>query len=290
MVILTKILFAGLAVGCIYALVALGFVLIWKSTEVVNFAHGELLMIGAFVMYSMLTYFELNFWLAFALTLSIMAFLGIFLERLLVRPLLGQPLFAIVMMTFGLSIVLRGSSGLLWTFETIEFPSYYPSAVIMLGKISVPTAYVTIILTSTFLVLTLFFFFKFTRLGTAMRACGQNQLAAYGMGINVKHFFSLCWAIGSILATIGGVLLAPIFFLDVNLGHIGMKAIPAAILGGFESIPGAIVGGLILGLAESLAGMYLPPGYRDVIAYIILIVILVIRPTGLFGAPERTRV
>lgn len=280
----------GLALGSIYALVALGFILIYKATEVLNFSQGEIMMLGAFVAYSCMVFLRLDFWLSLLLTFVAMGLFGYVTERLLLRPLMGEPLFSSVMVTIGLSAVIRSAAGMIWTHDTLKFPDYLGDAPIRLGTVVVSQPHFWVFIVSLLLVLILSLFFNFTGLGIAMRATGLNQLATLLVGIDIKRIFSLTWALSAILATIAGILMAPILFLSTNMGFIGFKAFPAAILGGFGSVPGAIVGGYIIGISENLAGAYLAPGFKDVFAYVILIIVLLIRPEGIFGIPELKRV
>jgi branched-chain amino acid transport system permease protein len=281
---------SGVAVGCIYALVALGFVLIYKATEVINFAQGEFMMIGAFAAYTLIVFCKLPFLPAFVFTLIFMFLFGILLDRVIFRPLVGEGAFALVMVTIGLAITLRSLAGMIWTYDTFDFPFVFSEKPLDLGGLVISKVHLTIIVSSVILMSLLYLFFKFTDIGIAMQATSQNQLAAYLMGIGVKKVFLLTWAISAVIAAIAGILIAPISFLHANMGFIGLKAFPAAVLGGFGSIPGAIVGGLIIGLSENLAGGYLTPGFKNIFAYIILILVLMIRPEGIFGIKEKKRV
>jgi branched-chain amino acid transport system permease protein len=280
----------GLALGSIYALVALGFILIYKATEVLNFSQGEIMMLGAFVAYSCMVFLNLAFWVSVLLTFVVMGVFGYLTERVLLRPLMGEPLFSLVMVTIGLSAVIRSGCGMIWTHDTLKFPEYLGDAPIRVGGIIVSQSHFWVFMVSLALVLVLSLFFKFTGMGIAMRATGLNQLATLLVGINIKNIFSLTWAMSAILAAIAGVLMAPILFLSTNMGFIGFKAFPAAILGGFGSVPGAIIGGYVIGISENLAGAYLAPGLKDVFAYVILILVLLVKPEGIFGVPELRRV
>ena len=288
----TQQVVSGTAIGCVYALLALGFVLIYKATEVVNFAQGDILMVGAFLAYTLIVLAGFNFWVGALLAISLTAVLGFFLERLVVRPIVGQPIFAIVMVTIGIGFVARSVASMTpgWGVDThfIETPFY--NKTVRWGAVVLSQDHVAIILLTILLCLVLFLFFRRTTLGIAMQATSQNQLAAYYMGIPVKRVFSLIWAISAGVAAFAGVLLAPIAFVHANMGFIGIKAFPAAVLGGFGSIPGAVVGGLIIGVVEALAGFYLPEGFKDVAAYIVLLLVLLVRPEGLFGEATRKKV
>ena len=288
----TQQVVSGTAIGCVYALVALGFVLIYKATEVINFAQGDILMVGAFLAYTLIVLAGFNFWVGALLAIGLTAVLGFFLERLVIRPIVGQPIFAIVMVTIGIGFVARSVVSMTpgWGVDTHFIETPFSNKTVRWGAVVLSQDHVAIILLTILLCLVLFLFFRRTTLGIAMQATSQNQLAAYYMGIPVKRVFSLIWAISAGVAAFAGVLLAPIAFVHANMGFIGIKAFPAAVLGGFGSIPGAVVGGLIIGVVEALAGFYLPEGFKDVAAYIVLLVMLAVRPQGLFGTLARKKV
>jgi branched-chain amino acid transport system permease protein len=295
--VVLQIALSGIAQGCIYGLIALGFVLIYKATETVNFAQGELMMIGAFIGLSCVTLFGLPFWLAIAVTMLAMLAFGMIMERSLLRPLLGQPAFTVVMVTIGFGYLARGVVTMVptWGTDTHAMPAPYKDELLRLGAQGSPQLVasmeqIVIIAATALLCGVLFLFFRFTRLGIAMQAASQNQLAAFYMGIPVRRLNSLVWGISAAVAAIAGILLAPITFVHSNMGFIGMKAFPAAVVGGFGSIPGAIVGGLIIGLVESFSGYYMAEGFKDVAAYVVVLVMLVVRPNGLFGEKLRKRV
>jgi branched-chain amino acid transport system permease protein len=280
----------GLAVGCIYGLVALGFVLIYKTTELVNFAQGDLLMLGAFTCYMLVVWYGVGYWLAFALAVVVVALFGAALDATVLRRVIGQPQFAVVMLTIGLGATFRSFASITWGSEIYTLPTPFSARQTMVGKVSVSHEYVAIIVGTVLLCAALYTFFTYTKVGVAMQATSQNQLAAYYMGIPVKRMFSLIWAISAGVAAVAGVLLAPVSLIDVNLGFIGLKAFAAAVLGGFGSILGALIGGLTIGLIEMFAGTYLPQGFKDVAAYVVLLVVLAVRPQGMFGTVGRKKV
>ena len=279
----------GLAVGCIYGLVALGFVLIYWATELVNFAQGDLMMLGAFTCYMFVVWYGVGYWPAFALSVAIIGLFGALLDRIILRRVLGQPQFTVVMLTIGLGAMFRSFASMTWGSEIYSLPTPFSAQQTMIRGVSISHEYVSIILGTVLLCAVLYVFFTRTRFGVAMQATSQNQLAAYYMGIPVKRVFSLVWAISAGVATIAGVLLAPITLIDTNLGLIGLKAFAAAVLGGFGSIPGALAGGVTIGLIEMFSGAYLPQGFKDVAAYIVLLFVLVVRPQGMFGTFGRKR-
>jgi branched-chain amino acid transport system permease protein len=283
---------SGIAIGAIYALVALGFVLIYKATEVVNFAQGELMMIGAFLALTFINILGLSYWVAFLLTLVGMGVLGVVLDRVLISPLIGEPTFSIVMVTIGFGTLARSIVSMVpgWGTDTYGFKTPFAEKNLRVADVVVSWEHLAIISITLVAVAIFYAFFKYTRVGIALQATAQNQLAAVYMGISIKRVFTIAWAISAVMAGVAGILLAPVTFVHMNMGFIGLKAFPAAVLGGFGSIPGAIVGGLIIGVTESLAGVYLPIGWKDIAAYLILILVLIVRPQGLFGIQERKKV
>jgi branched-chain amino acid transport system permease protein len=284
-------LVSGIALGCVYGLIALGFVLIYKATEVVNFAQGDLMMLGGFFAYTYIGILGYGYWWGFLLAVLSMGIVGMLVERLLVRPILGFPQFAIVMATIGLGYFLRSAAGMIWGTDDLKIDNPFSSGVLRIGSLVLAYDKLSVIVATVILCAVLYVFFNKTRLGTAMRATSENMLAAYYMGIPVKRVVSLIWAISAMVAAAAGVLLAPITFVHTNVGlALGLKAFPAAVLGGFGSIPGAVVGGIIIGVLETLAGFYLPAGWKDAAPYILLLAILLLKPEGLFGAVARKKV
>lgn len=282
----------GVAMGCIYALIALGFVLIYKATEVVNFAQGDVMMLGAFVAFTFASLWEFPFWLSVLFAIVVLAATGALFDRVLLRPIIGQPVFAAVMVTLALGLVVRGLATMVpgWGTDTHALKAPYSDGVIRLGELVISTDDIAIIVLTSLLCLALYIFFKRTRIGIAMQASSQNQLAAYYMGIPVRRINTLIWAISAGIAAFAAVLLAPITFVHAHMGYIGLKAFPAAVVGGFGSIPGAIVGGLIIGLVEAYAGFYLPEGFKNVAAYVVVLLVLMIRPSGIFAEMRRKKV
>jgi branched-chain amino acid transport system permease protein len=283
-------LVGGLALGCVYGLIALGFVLIYKATEVVNFAQGDLMMLGGFVAFTFIDQLGLNYWLGFALAVATMAAAGSLVERVIVRPILGYPQFSIVMVTIGLGFALRAVAGMVWGTDDLRIDTPFSTGVLRVGQLVLAYDKLSVIVATILLCLALWVYFNKTRMGVAMQATSQNMLGAYYMGIPVKRVFSLIWAISAAVAGFAGVLLAPIAFIHTNIGFLGLKAFPAAVLGGFGSIPGALVGGIIIGIVETLSGFYLAEGFKDVAAYVVLLAVLMLRPEGLFGLHMRKKV
>lgn len=287
-----QIVVSGIAQGCIYGLIALGVVLIYKATETVSFAQGELMMLGAFIGLVVMTSLGFPFWLAFAAAVAAMGAFGIVLERLVIRPILGQPAFSIVMLTIGIGYVARGAITMVPGIgtETHTLPVPYKDQVWNLGALVLNVEQMVIIAATVVLSAVLYAVFKYSKVGVAMQAASQNQIAAYYMGIPVKRLNGLVWGLAAAVAAVAGLLLAPITFVHANMGFIGLKAMPAAVVGGFGSLPGALVGGLVIGIVESLSGFYLPEGFKDIAAYVVVLIMLVVRPNGLFGEKLRKKV
>jgi len=288
--ILSSQVVSGLATGCVYALIALGFVLIFKATDVVNFAQGEFVMVSGFISYTLLIRFGMPYWLVLVSTIVLSGFMGVLLERVVVRPIMNAPIFSIVIATIGASIVLRSSAGILYGYDVLPLPTIFSKDPIRLGVVNFTAMDAGVIGSSLVIMVALYLFFKLTKTGMAMRATAQSQTAARLMGVSVPRIFSLTWAISAGIGGVAGVLIAPIIYLDPNLGFIGVKAFAGAILGGFGSIPGAIVGGMLLGILENLSGYFFNAGIKQVSTYILLILVLVVRPSGLFGAAPVRRV
>ena len=287
-----QLVISGIAQGCIYGLIALGFVLIYKATETVSFAQGEHMMLGAFGGLVAMTMLGFPFWLAVPAAILAMALVGVLTERVIIRPVLGQPAFSIVMLTIGLGYVGRGLVTMIPNIgtETHTLPVPYKDQVWNLGALVLNVEQMVVIASTVLLCGGLYALFRYSKLGIAMQASSQNQLAAYYMGIPVKTLNGLVWGLAAAVAAIAGLLLAPITFVHANMGFIGLKAFPAAVVGGFGSLPGAIVGGLIIGIVESLSGFYLPEGFKDIAAYIVVLIMLVVMPNGLFGEKLRKKV
>ncbi|MFK7996510.1 MAG: branched-chain amino acid ABC transporter permease [Granulosicoccus sp.] len=287
-----QLLIGGIANGCVYGLVALGFVLIYKATEAVNFAQGDMMMFGAFVTLSFVNegWLGLPFLAGVAMAIIVMVILSYLLEVFVIRQLFGQPQFAVVILTIALGFVLRFIAGVIWGHEpqSLETPMAGKSmtfAGLVLGYDDAFVILVTVVLTGS-----LYVFFARTRLGIAMQASSQNQLAAYYMGIPVKRISSLIWGLAGLSATVAGVLFASKGSIDPASGLLGIKAFAAAVIGGFGSLPGALAGGLIIGIAEPMAQYFAPSGFSQIAPYAIMLFVLVVRPNGLFAQMQQKKV
>jgi branched-chain amino acid transport system permease protein len=275
---------SGLATGCVYALVALGLVLLYKATEVLSFAHGDLMMLGAFVAYTVVMLWGGAFILGLLVAMIVLAAAGLVINRLIIQPMVGRPIFAFVLVTLGVSMVIRGIVMLVpeWGTDNYRLVTPLDGRVLHLGPFILNAVSAAVIVITAVTVAGFFLFFRYTKTGTAMRAVAQNATAATYVGIDVKRIYALIWGLSAAAAALAGVLLAPMLFVHVNMGVIGLNALPAAIIGGIASLPGAIVGGVLLGVVEALAGYYLPEGAKEVAPYVLLLVVLAVRPAGIF--------
>ena len=285
-----QVLITGLGQGCLYGLIALGFVLIYKATEIVNFAQGELLMMGAFFAVTYAGILGLPFWLAFLLTIVSMAVFGYLLDMLVIRSMIGESQFSVIILTISIGFILRAVAGGIWGSDILSLETPYSGEMVEIGGLIIGQEYLVVIAGTIVLSLALYLFFRFSSLGIAMQAASQNQLAAYYMGIPVKRVFSLIWAISAMVAAVAGILTAPISLVSPQMGFIGIKAFAAAVIGGFGSLPGALIGGLIIGSSEQLAGTYLPTGFQEISAYAIMFLVLTVRPKGLFAQIQQKKV
>ncbi len=273
----------GLTNGAILALAALGFVLIYKASDVINFAQGEFLLVGAYITYAMVVQFGLHWTLGMAMTALMAIALGVLVERFVLRPLIGEPIISIIMVTIGLSSLLRAVVSMIWGNLPRSFPPFIPSYPVNLfgAVVGVDRLWALGIAFAMLALLTLFF--QRSRAGIAMRAAADDQPAALSMGISVKRIFAWAWSIAAISAAIAGALVANIVGVGPELANFGLRVFPVVILGGLDSIPGAILGGLIIGLLETYTGGYIGQGLNQVLPFIILVAILMVRPYGLFG-------
>jgi branched-chain amino acid transport system permease protein len=277
----------GILIGLMYSLIALGFVLVYKATDAINFAQGEFVMIAGFVVAVALGIYGAPLWLAVALGLAVMIAFGFGLERVMLRPLIGRPIIAIVMATIGLAAVLRGLGPLTWGAETRPLPLPISDEPFVWGPLFVPPIQLLGALVSLLFLAGFGWFFLKSRKGIAMRAVADNQQVAMAMGINVERYFGLAWAMTGVVSALGGMVWGNLLGVDVHLALVGLKVFPVVILGGLDSIPGAIVGGLIVGIVENVAAGYIDPyvggGTKDFAPYVLMIVALMIRPYGIFG-------
>ncbi|GFK94081.1 High-affinity branched-chain amino acid transport system permease protein LivH [Fundidesulfovibrio magnetotacticus] len=290
-----QLVISGLVVGSIYSLVALGFVIIYKATKVVNFAQGELVMVGAFACFSLTVQFGLPFWVSFPMTLAFSTLLGMAIERLTLRPLIGEPTISVIMVTIGLSSVLKSLVQLCWGTQIRVFPQVLPADPVVVAGLPVSPVYVAAFLLSILLFAAFSLFFKYSRLGIAMRATAFDQAASASMGISIKSIFAMSWCVAAMVSAVGGVILGNINGINSQLGHLGLKVFPAVILGGLDSLAGAALGGLLIGVLENVCDGVAKDvlglgGFKDVAAFIVLVMVLMLKPYGLFGTRQIERV
>lgn len=281
-----QVLASGVAAGCVYGLVALSFVLIYKATATVSFMQGELLMVGAFAAVA-LHALGLPLALAALLAVGALALLGAGLERAALRRALGQPHLVAVLLTFGLGLMLRGAVAIVPAASHEMYRLPWADAVVEIGPLALALSHLLVIAATALLAIVLAAFFRFTRAGLALRACAEDARAAALMGVPVAGMHTLAWALGAGLAAVAGLLLAPITFVHLNMGLVALKAFPAAVLGGLTSLPGALAGGVFLGAVEALAGLVLPEGVKDVVPYVLLMLALLLFPEGLAAGRRR---
>ena len=277
----------GILIGLMYSLIALGFVLVYKATDAVNFAQGEFVMIAGFIAVGALTVLGLPLWLSVAAALAGMVAFGFGLERVMLRKLIGRPVIAVVMATIGLAAILRGL-GPFGIFQgTRPLPLPLPDEPFVIGPLFVPAIQLVGGAVSLLFLGGFTYFFLKSRKGVAMRAVADNQQVAMAMGIDVERYFGLAWAMTGVVSALGGILWGNMLGVDVNLALVGFKVFPVVILGGLDSIPGAIIGGLIVGLVENIAAGYVDPyvggGTKDFAPYVLMIIALMVRPYGIFG-------
>jgi branched-chain amino acid transport system permease protein len=277
----------GVLIGLMYSLIALGFVLVYKATDAVNFAQGEFVMIAGFVVVGGLTVAGAPLAVSVAAGLVAMVGFGFALERVVLRKLIGRPVIAVVMATIGLAAILRGI-GPFGIFQgTRPLPLPLPDEPFVWGPLFIPPIQLVGGAVSLAFLAGFGWFFLKSRKGIAMRAVADNQQVAMAMGINVERYFGLAWAMTGVVSALGGMLWGNMLGVDVNLALVGFKVFPVVILGGLDSIPGAIIGGLIVGIVENAAAGYVDPyvggGTKDFAPYVLMILALMVRPYGIFG-------
>lgn len=281
---------SGIAVGAIYGLVAMGFALIYKATGLVNFAQGEMSMLTAYIAWSIAGAASGNPWLVVGGALAASVLLGLAIERVIMRPMLGEPVFATVMVTIGLAVVLRSATLLIWDAYPHALDIGAGREIVHIGDTGVRTAQLAVMATLLLALGAFWAFFRFSRIGKAMRAVASDERAAQLMGISVARIHAVAWTASSIIAGIAGVFSALLYDVSPNMFHVGLKSFPATILGGLDSVLGSGFGGVIIGVAENLAAGYLAPSVKEITGFVVIIAMLMIRPFGLFGEREIERV
>jgi branched-chain amino acid transport system permease protein len=296
---IVEILFNGLSTGAIYALIALGFVIIFKSTGILNFAQGELAMVGAFICYTFATSWGVPYVFAVLAAVAIGTILGAIIDALVLRRMVGEQIFSTIMITVGLAGILTSVAGLLWGHDVYSIRSPFTDKTVIIGGMVLSQGALYTIVCAIVLFTAFGLFFNRSLLGIAMKGTAEDPDTAALMGINVKKIHMVAWAIGTLAAVVAGIALAEQSFVRLSMSHTGIKAMAAAILGGMESIRGAVIGGIAIGLVEGLAANYLSGAelgsfhfgdIKDVAAFALMIVILMVRPRGIFGTEKVERV
>lgn len=291
MITFVQLLVSGISVGFIYGLIAVGFVLIYKSSQIFNFAQGEMVMFGSFLMWSFLGPLGLPPVVGIILALAIAGLAGYGLERFPLRPMIGQPILATIMVTMGIAVFLKGLALLLWSENIgIKFPAIVTERTVSIFNIPFSNVTLGSFFFVLILVLLLSMFFNYSRTGLHMRAAAENHQLAQSMGIRVTQAIAQSWAIAAVVSTLGGFLLGYVRGIDFGLTEIGLIAIAAALVGGLESFKGAILGGVIMGVAQTFTGGYIGYGLKEVVPFIIMVLVLFYKPYGLFGLERIERV
>jgi branched-chain amino acid transport system permease protein len=293
--LLLQLTINGLIVGALYGVVAMCFVLIYKASQVVNFAQGEFLLIGAWICWWMLTKYQLPFYASFLITLAFMMVFGLVLQIVVLRPLIGEPVISIIMVTIGLSIFFQALMKWIFGVFAQPFPPIFSIKSVSVFGLEVQTVYVMSTVVSVLIMIGFAWFFKLSRMGLAMRATAFDQQVAQSLGISIGQVFALSWGISAVVSTVAGVVVGIVNGVSAALSFFGIKVFPAVILGGLDSIVGGVLGGLIIGVLENLAHFvdtqWLNWGnLYEVAPFYVLIVILMIRPYGLFGTKDIERV
>jgi branched-chain amino acid transport system permease protein len=290
-----QLMVSGFALGMVYALIAIGFVVILKCSKAFNIAQGHFVMIGGYLGFTFLVTFHLPVWLSLLAAVGAAIILGLIIERLTLRPMVGQPVLAIIMMTIALSVIFEGLATLIWGGEYKTYHGVLPTITLKVGELSIPPETLIGVIVSIIAVVILMLFFRYTRSGLAMMATAEDEQVVQSAGIKVTTVYALSWVIACVVGVIGGIILGGVSGVMIPLANIGLKAFAVVLLGGVNSIGGAIVAGIILGVLENVAAGYLDPllpggGLANVFPFIIMIIVLIFRPYGLFGLVEIERI
>lgn len=293
--LLIQLLVNGLIVGLLYGVIAMCFVLVYKSTQIVNFAQGEFLLIGAWVCWAFLVYMELPFFIGFLLTLAFMAAFGVLLQMIVLRPMIGEPIISVIMITIGLSIFFQALMKWIFGVDPQSYPQVFDTQSVQIMGLNVEVAYLMSTAIALFIMAAFYFFFKHSKHGLAMRATAFDQQVAQSLGISVKHVFAMSWGIAATVSATAGVVIGLVNGVSDSLSIMGIKVFPAVILGGLDSIVGAIVGGITIGILENLAEFFDSQYFHignmyDIAPFYVLLIILWFKPYGLFGTQDIERI
>ncbi len=293
--LLTQLLVNGLIVGTLYGVVAMCFVLIYKSTQIVNFAQGEFLLVGAWFCYWLLTDFGLPFYIGFPITLAFMLVFGVLLQVVVLKPMIGKPIISVIMMTIGLAMFFHALMSSIFGSYARSFPEVFETRAVTILGLQVQSAYLMSLVVSIVVMVGFYYFFKYSRMGLAMRATAFDQQVAMSLGISVKQVFAMAWAISAMVSALAGVVVGMVNGVSSALSFFGIKVFPAVILGGLDSIVGSIVGGVIIGVLENLAEYFDSQFFQignmyGIAPFYVLVIILMIKPYGLFGTKKVERI
>jgi branched-chain amino acid transport system permease protein len=289
-----QLVISGLAVGTVYALIALGFVVVWKSTGVANLALGQLVLISSWFTYGVLVQAGIPLWLGFPIVFVFAPILGWLIERIILRPLIAQPILSLITVTLGVAYFLEGVVVFVWPMSVAAMPRFFPTEPVRIGSAVISQEYLWVAGISFIVFAILSLFYRYHKMGIAMRATADDQLAVQACGVPVTKIFSSSWMFACVVAAVGGVLVSSIGGITYGLVETGLKSFSVVILGGLDSFGGAIIAGPIIGLAESLGGGYLSPltwpGVKDIIPFIVIIIVVLVRPYGIFGEARIERI
>jgi len=291
-----QLVISGFTLGMVYALIAIGFVIILKCSKAFNIAQGHFVMIGGYLGFTFLVTFHMPIWASLLAAIAAAIVMGLLVERLILRPLVGQPVLAVIMMTIGLATVLEGLATLIWGGEYKTYHGVLPKLTLKIGEISVPSEMTIGVIVSVVAVVILMIIFRYTKSGLAMRATAEDEQVVQSAGIRVTTIYALSWAIACVVGVISGIILGGVSGVMVGMSQVGLKAFAVVLLGGVNSIGGAIIAGITIGVLENVAAGYLDPllpaggGLANVFPFIVIIVVLIIRPFGLFGLAEIERI
>jgi branched-chain amino acid transport system permease protein len=280
---------SGLVIGSLYGLIAMGFSIVYRATGMVNFAVGEVMMLTAYISYNLTQIPGLGFAGLIAITLPVAMLLGLLIERMFIRPMLGEPMFSRVMVTIGLAVVIRSLVILIWGVEPKVYPRLLGDDVVRFGELALYPGQIFSLVVMALMCLLMWAFFRHSRVGIAMRATSNNETTALLMGINVKRISGIAWLLSALFSAVAGLTFCMMFSLEPEISQMGMRGFPATIMGGLDSVVGGAFGGLLIGVAENLAGGYLG-GLKEIAGFVLIIVVLMVKPYGLFGQREIERV
>lgn len=280
----------GIAAGGIYALIALGFIVIFKASETFNFAMGEMMMVAGYLFYTAVVQLQLEWYVGLAIAIAGSIMIAVIMERFVLRPMMGRPIIALVMVTFGVGIMLRGIVPMFYGSEALQIPSLVARDPVIIGELLIPGKTARASLIAVGIVIALILFFRYSRIGVALRATASDQITSYAMGINVRWIFAFTWIIAAVIGAFAGILMASVNSLTASLGLVALNVLAVVILGGLNSIGGVLIAGLIIGWLEAITGYLFGAEWRDITPYILALLVLMIRPHGLFGTKPIERI